>query len=93
MKFEDMNKLLTQISSESFQTKVLNVILTQYKEIKQLEARVNELQQKVNKIIKNCWITENEGIKGAETLNDDIQEDTSQEDTINEDTGSVAQEE
>ena len=92
MRLEDMNKLLTQISSESFQTKVLNVILTQYKEIKQLETRVNELQQKVNEIISN-WNTEIEGVGDAEALNNDIRENVLQEDIINKDTGSAAQEE
>lgn len=51
MTIEEMNNVLTKISSETFQTKVLNVLLTQYNEIKTLEKLVIELQEKVNEII------------------------------------------
>lgn len=51
MTVDEMNKILTKISSQTFQTKILNVVLTQYNEIKNLENLVIELQKKVNEII------------------------------------------
>lgn len=86
MTIDEMTKVLTKISSQCFETKVLNVILTQYNEIKNLEKRVEGLEVKVNEIIEN-WNTEIEG-ENAEALNSDIQEDNSQEDLFYEDTDS-----
>lgn len=48
----EMKEILSKISNETFQTKVLNVLLSQYSQIKQLEKIVVELQQKVNEIIE-----------------------------------------
>lgn len=87
MTIEEMNKLLTKINSQSFETKILNVMLTQYSEIKSLEKQVKELQQKVNEIITN-WNTEIEG-QNAEALNNDIQEDEIEVDLVDEDTGAA----
>lgn len=48
----EMKEILSKISNETFQTKILNVLLSQYGQIKQLEKIVVELQQKVNEIIE-----------------------------------------
>ncbi len=87
MTIDEMTKVLTKISSQCFETKVLNVILTQYNEIKNLEKRVEGLEAKVNEIIEN-WNTEIEG-EDAEALNSEIKEDNSQEEPIVENTGSA----
>ena len=87
MTIDEMTKVLTKISSQCFETKVLNVILTQYNEIKNLEKRVEGLEAKVNEIIEN-WNTEIEG-ENAEALNSEIEEDNSQEEPIVEDTGAA----
>ena len=91
MTLDEMTKVLTKISSESFQTKVLNVILTQYNEIKNLEKNIIELQQKENELITN-W-NEKFGNQNAEALNSEIQEDSSQEEPIVEDTGAAISQE
>lgn len=53
MTIEEMKNHLTQIQNESVQTqtKMLNAILTSYAEIKNLEIKVIELQEKINEII------------------------------------------
>ena len=88
MTVQDMQKYLSNLQNDRYQTKVLNAILTCFSETKQLERLVIELQQKVNEIITNL----NTKIEGADALNNDIQEDTPQEDLIEEDTGSAVQE-
>lgn len=60
MTIEEMRDHLTQIQNESFQTKVLNSILTCYAEIKAQENALVEMQKKINEII---------GILNAETTN------------------------
>ena len=65
MTIEEMRDHLTQIQNESFQTKVLNSILTCYAEIKAQENALVEMQKKINEII---------GILNKETTN--AQEDT-----------------
>ena len=87
MTTQEMQKYLSNLQNDRFQTKILNVILTIYAEQKQLEGLVIELQQKVNEIISN-WNVEIEG-KNAEAVNPEIKEDNSQEDLIVEDTGSA----
>ena len=87
MTIDEMTKVLTKISSQCFETKVLNVILTQYNEIKNLEKRVEGLEAKVNEIIEN-WNTEIEG-EDAEALNSEIKEDNPQEEPIVKDTGAA----
>ena len=77
MTIEEMRDHLTQIQNESFQTKVLNSILTCYAEIKTQENALIEMQKKINKII---------GILSAETAN--AQEDT----LVNEPTPQVLEE-
>ena len=91
MTIDEMTKVLTKISSQCFETKILNVILTQYNEIKNLEKRVEGLEAKVNEIIEN-WNTEIEG-ENAEALNSEIEEDNSQEEPIVEDTGAAISQE
>lgn len=51
MTIEEMRDHLTQIQNESFQTKVLNSILTCYAEIKAQENALVEMQKKINEII------------------------------------------
>ena len=87
MTTQEMQKYLSNLQNDRFQTKILNVILTIYAEQKQLEGLVIELQQKVNEIISN-WNVEIEG-ENAEALNSEIEEDSSQEDLVVEDTGSA----
>ena len=87
MTTQEMQKYLSNLQNDRFQTKILNVILTIYAEQKQLEGLVIELQQKVNEIISN-WNVEIEG-ENAEALNPEIKEDSSQEDLVVEDTGSA----
>lgn len=87
MTTQEMQKYLSNLQNDRFQTKILNVILTIYAEQKQLESLVIELQQKVNEIISN-WNVEIEG-ENAEALNSEIKEDSSQEDQVVEDTGSA----
>ena len=87
MTTQEMQKYLSNLQNDRFQTKILNVILTIYAEQKQLEGLVSELQQKVNEIISN-WNVEIEG-ENAEALNSEIEEDSSQEDLVVEDTGSA----
>lgn len=52
MTIEEMQKELTQLHNEQFETKILNIILNIYAEIKGQEEAIIELQQKVNEIIK-----------------------------------------
>ena len=77
MTIEEMRDHLTQIQNESFQTKVLNSILTCYAEIKAQENALVEMQKKINEIII---------ILSAETTN--AQEDT----LVNEPTPQVPEE-
>ena len=77
MTIEEMRDHLTQIQNESFQTKVLNSILTCYAEIKAQENALVEMQKKINEIII---------ILSAETNN--AQEDT----LVNEPTPQVPEE-
>lgn len=83
MTIDEMSSYLNQIQNSSPQTKILSAILTCFQEVKQLEGLVIELQKKVNQIIGN-WNTEIEGVKNAEALNSDIEEDTHEEDIIDE---------
>ena len=91
MTVQQMQKYLSQLQNDRYETKVLNAILTCFVEIKQLESVVIDLQKKTNEIIKN-WNSEIEGVQDAEALNNDMQEDAPQEGIIEEDTGSAAQE-
>lgn len=52
MTIEEMKKYLSQIQNNSFENKILNVILTCYAEIKEQQRAIVELQIKVNQIIK-----------------------------------------
>ena len=52
MTIEEMQKELTQLHNEQFETKVLNIILNIYAEIKGHEKAIIELQQKINEIVK-----------------------------------------
>lgn len=52
MTIEEMKKYLSQIQNNSFENKILNVILTCYAEIKRLERGLIETQQAVNQILK-----------------------------------------
>lgn len=67
MTIEEMKAHLTQIQNESFQTKILNAILTCYAEIKTLENDLVETQKVINQIIEiiNSSTTQ----ESAETVN------------------------
>ena len=67
MTIEEMKNHLTQIQNESAQTKILNTILTSYAEIKNLEIKVMELQEKVNEII--TFLNKVTVKEDAETIN------------------------
>ncbi len=60
MNFEDMQAFLNKVQQEKFETKIMNALLACYKEVKDLEKLVIELQEKVNEIIIN-WNTKIEG--------------------------------
>ena len=47
MTIEEIQKYLTDIQNERFETKVLNAILTSFVEIKKLEDRVNILEEMI----------------------------------------------
>lgn len=51
MTIEEMQKELTQLHNDQFQTKLLNIILNIYNEIKGQQRAIIELQQKVNEIV------------------------------------------
>ena len=101
MTFEDMQNFLNGIQAEKPQTKIMNALLSCYQQVKQHEAMIVELQEKVNEIAKN-WNQEIEGVEEvsdeiedvevAEALNPDIEEDTLQEDDLVECTGSAVPE-
>lgn len=65
MTIEEMRDHLTKIQNESFQTKILNAILTCYAETKNQEQAIVEMQNKINEIISIL----NSGKKNAETVN------------------------
>lgn len=78
MDLENMRSFLIKTQQESFQTRVLNSILTCFEEIENIKVELNETREKVNEVIEN-W---NEN---AETVNDDIEEDIEVEDIVEED--------
>lgn len=78
MDLESMRSFLIKAQEESFQTRVLNAILSCFEEIENVKIELNETREKVNEVIEN-W---NEN---AETVNDDIEEDIEVEDIIEED--------
>lgn len=75
MDLESIRSFLIKTQQESFQTRVLNSILTCFEEIENIKIELNETREKVNEVIKN-W---NEN---AETINDDIEEDVEVEDAL-----------
>lgn len=75
MNLESMRSFLIKTQEESFQTRVLNSILTCFEEIENIKVELKETREKVNEVIEN-W---NES---AETVNDDIQEDINVEDAL-----------
>lgn len=75
MDLENIRNFLIKTQQESFQTRVLNAILSCFEEIENIKVELNETREKVNEVIKN-W---NEN---AETVNDDIQEDINVEDAL-----------
>lgn len=78
MNLENMRSFLIKTQEESFQTRVLNSILTCFEEIENIKVELKETREKVNEVIEN-W---NEN---AETINNDIKEDINVEDIIEED--------
>ena len=85
MDLESMKSFLIKAQEESFQTRVLNAILSCFEEIENVKVELKETREKVNEVIEN-W---NEN---AEALNDDIEEDVEVEDAIEESTGAASQE-
>ena len=75
MDLESMKSFLIKTQEESFQTRVLNSILTCFEEIENIKIELKEIREKVNEVIEN-W---NEN---AETVNNDIQEDDEVEDAL-----------
>lgn len=84
MTIDDMVKHLTNIQNQTFETKILNSILTCFAEIKNIEERLVETQNKVNELI--AFLNNATKQENAETIN-------SQEDApINEPTPQVSEE-
>lgn len=84
MTIDDMVKHLTNIQNQTFETKILNSILTCFAEIKNIEERLVETQNKVNELI--AFLNNATKQENAETIN-------SQEDaTVNEPTPQVSEE-
>ena len=75
MDLESMKSFLIKTQEESFQTRILNSILTCFEEIENIKIELKEIREKVNEVIEN-W---NEN---AETVNNDIQEDDEVEDAL-----------
>lgn len=75
MNLENIKTFLIKTQQESFQTRVLNAILSCFEEIENIKIELNETREKVNEVIKN-W---NEN---AETVNNDIEEDNEVEDAL-----------
>ena len=75
MDLESMRSFLIKAQEESFQTRVLNAILSCFEEIENVKVELKETREKVNEVIEN-W---NEN---AETVNNDIQEDDEVEDAL-----------
>ena len=75
MDLENIRNFLIKTQQESFQTRVLNAILSCFEEIENIKVELNETREKVNEVIKN-W---NEN---AETVNNDIEEDDEVEDAL-----------
>lgn len=76
---EEMQKYLIKIQEQNPQTKMLNAILACFDQIKNLEKKVIELQQKVNEIIEFI------NMENAESVNEE-------EDLINDYTGAASKE-
>ena len=51
MDIEKMKEYLNQINQETFQNKVLNLLLNCFENINLLEKQITELQEKMNEII------------------------------------------
>lgn len=84
MTIDDMVKHLTNIQNQTFETKILNSILTCFAEIKNIEERLVETQNKVNELI--AFLNNATKQENAETIN-------SQEDApVNEPTPQVSEE-
>ena len=84
MTIDDMVKHLTNIQNQTFETKILNSILTCFAEIKNIEERLVETQNKVNELI--AFLNNATKQEDAETIN-------SQEDApVNEPTPQVSEE-
>lgn len=69
MTIEEMQTKLTEIHNQQFQTKLLNIILGMYNELKEVELALDATRADVNKV--------------AETVNSFLQSDTSETETIN----------
>lgn len=78
MNFEDIKNYLIKIQQESFQTKILNAILSCFEQIEALKSFNNQTRDKINEIIDVIN-------KNAETVNNDIQEDVEKEKIVEED--------
>ena len=67
MTIDDMVKHLTNIQNQTFETKILNSILTCFAEIKNIEERLVETQNKVNELI--AFLNNTTKQENAETIN------------------------
>lgn len=80
MNKENCHQLLSKIQAETFQTKILNIILTLNNQIEDLKIALIDTQQKMNEIIET--VNQKEEKIDAEALNPDISEDSPQVDII-----------
>lgn len=85
MDLESMRSFLIKAQEESFQTKVLNAILSCFEEIENVKVELKETREKINEVIEN-W---NEN---AETVNNDIEEDVEVEDIVEENSDALENE-